>query len=128
MAKKNQQLLNLDEVFGATQELKVKWAGKTHFLTPPAELGARQIIEWERLTKRINAMAEIPEEEFESEVEELEQIEEVAIEALRVIGPTLPIEQIPFMARLRIISWYTEQISGEEEVEAGTNPKATGGE
>lgn len=126
MAKSTNHVLNLDEIFGKTEIVKVKWEGKTHLLTSPQELSAKQIVDWERLTNRVNEMSQSDGEEMTQE--ESDQLEEIVTDAMEIIAPSLPIDKMPFMAKFRLLSWYVEIIAPAVSGGDTDSPKATGEE
>lgn len=116
--RKAENVLNLDEVFGQSQPIFVKWEGVKHQLISPRDLGAKQIVEWERLTEEIKGK---PAGEDELPDMNPDELEDAVSRAIFVIGPTLPIDSMPFLAKLRTLEWYIGQVTPEELKE---DPKA----
>lgn len=127
-------VLNLDELFGESKPVKVKWHGALHELRRPEALGPRDLVRYDKLMALMAAaqtltplLSQGEKAEEESENAQAEAIEHAIDEMLRMVGPTLLTAHPPlsFMAKNRVLQYYTEQVIAPQ-ADGGGEKKAIG--
>jgi hypothetical protein len=108
--------LNLDDLFGHNQDVTVTWGGREYVLHGFQSIGPREFAHFDQVQKRaigLKSTASMTEEQAE-------ELGRLTDECLKIVGPDLPLDQMPFMAKVQTLQFYSEQLEGE----AKKSPKA----
>lgn len=112
MSDAKKAVLNLDEFFGQTEPVKVRWNKAEYELKRPEAMGPVELVKFSKLHQRITALNGVREELTETEARELRAL---AADMLTTICPELGNAGLPFMAQMRVVTFYAEQIQGDEK-------------
>ena len=115
--------LDLDELFGDARPVKVKWNGKVYELLRLDAFSPREIhvfqkmqMEAEQLQKAVGS-EQLSVSSGQSAVNSDQQISELFDKMLKCLCPQLPVDDIPFLAKTRIITFYIEETQGKKALE-----------
>ncbi len=128
MSDETKAVLNLDELFGQAQPIKVKWQGKDYELRNPEAMGPVEYAQFSKLQTRVNALQVGAGEMDEEQAGNMEQL---VINMLAMLNSDLGKVPMPFVARMRALEFYSQQLgfedassaekkAGEAEPQAGT--------
>lgn len=124
---KSNPVLNLDDVFGQSRKLSIKWQGKEYEAFPPEALSSVQLMRWERLAGKVRNMSRSDKVEVDEKA--AAAIEQTVDQAVSIIVPDLEVGAVPFMAKVQIISWYIEQVSPDSKENGDDDsPNSDGGQ
>ncbi len=121
MAQDNGKALDLDELFGQNKSIKVKWHDKQYELIPISAIGPKDALALQKMQARATAFSSQKEEITDETAAELERMFD---EMLVILSRELPLEQIPFGAKMKILEFYTQESEGKKK--ALPNIKPTG--
>ena len=99
------KILSLDELFGESKKIKVKWLGQEHELLSMQNISPKQAMKLQHLQEKVGTLKV----EGEPSDEDVEKMESLLDEMLQMIGSSLPIAEIPFAGKLAIVKFYVEQ-------------------
>jgi hypothetical protein len=108
----DQQVLNLDDLFGQSKAIKVQHEGKTYELLHPEGLDPVQLNQWERLRRRSSLLKQAGDELTDEQADELTQ---VTLESLRLLNPELAEQGLSFIKQVRVLKFYSEQVAPADE-------------
>jgi hypothetical protein len=111
---KTKRTLNLDELFGAAKDLIVLWGDRQHTLRHPTSMGPADVMKLQQLQAAHAALT----------AEDGEALEGVVSEIIAMIAPTLASQNLPFFAKMRILTFYEEELKAEAPP---ASPKAAAG-
>lgn len=116
-------VLNLDELFGQNKAIKVKWGTKEYDLLATNSIGPRDLVRWQKLIGKVEKLQDLDTDEMTDE--QADELESTINSALKLIGPDLPIGELSFMAKVRILEFYNVQngFVAEDEESEGDDPK-----
>ena len=113
MADEN-KVLNLDEVFGQDRPIKVKWKENEYALHRFTALSVTEVLRFQKMRREVMRL-QLIEEVTEKEGGEIEALFNAM---LKLIGPDLPLDEIPYVMKPSILAFYFEQI--DEKKRAST--------
>jgi hypothetical protein len=113
--------LDLDELFGQDKSVKVKWHDKNYDLLLVGAIGPKDALALQKMQARTAALGMASDEINDQDAEELERMFD---EMLKILSNELPLKEIPFGAKMRILQFYTEQSQGKKKDDV--LPKQTG--
>jgi hypothetical protein len=121
----DEKLLNLDELFGQAQTVRIRWKGQEYGLLRMEGISPKQLTEFNKLYLRAMKMREELAAENQENNEQLSgELEELLGQILKLLCPGLSLETMPFIVRLRTVTYYVEQTQGKKVLE--TALKQTG--
>jgi hypothetical protein len=105
--------LNLDEIFGLGQKIKVIWQEKEYELPRPEAFSARSWAGFSSLQDKIPELQAYGENITDEQAQELET---VADDCVRFLSPKLAAAGLPFFAKVQVLKFYGDQVNpGEAE-------------
>lgn len=113
MEKETGKALDLDELFGQAKAIKVKWQGKEYELMPIAAIGPKDALALQKMQERSVSMSEGSDSITEETALELERMFD---EMLVILSKELPLDEIPFGGKMKILQFYTEESEGKKKV------------
>lgn len=122
-------VLNLDELFGAQQPIAVMWAGQKHYLRRPDEMGPRDLVQYDRINALLNEVRGADAADDGGVEAQAQTWERTIDQMLRLVGPTLleVTPPVPFVAKVKVLEFYTAQIMPEHDGDDGEQPEKKGG-
>lgn len=113
-----QRVLDLDELFGQARAVKVKWQGKEYELLRMEAIGPRQAVEFERLQARAARLYSSDTANGNGATDQDAADLEALIDGmLKILSEELPIGDMAFGVKLRIVQFYAEETQGKKKVE-----------
>jgi hypothetical protein len=104
--------LDLDELFGQAQAIKVKWQGKEYGLMSINAISPKQAVKMSKMQTRVIEIQQAnPDEDNDEMAVELERMFD---EMLTMLNGEFPLATMPFAAKMRIVEYYTEQSEGKK--------------
>lgn len=100
------KVLNLDEMFGEDRPVKVKWKEGEYELHRFTALSVVNVLRFQKMRRgvmRLQVVDEVSEKDAAT-------IETLFNEMLKLIGPDLPLDDIPYVMKPTILAFYFEQI------------------
>lgn len=125
MSEENKAVLNLDELFGQAEPIKVKWQGKNYELRRPEAMGPVEYAQFAKLQRKVEVLQVGDGEMDEAQAGNMEQL---VINMLAMLNSDLGKVPMPFVARMRALEFYSTQLgfegaekkAGEAEPRDGT--------
>ena len=114
MAKK-QKVLNLDELFSNSQPIKVVYQKKSYEFSRPIDLTPSQLSKFEKLSKKMVSLGDLEKAPDEYTEEDADFVEGVLDDLIVTICEDFPVKDLPFMAKVYLISNYQDEIAAEED-------------
>ena len=100
------KVLNLDEMFGEDRPVKVKWKTGEYELHRFTALSVTNVLKFQKMRRevmRLQVLDEVTEKDAKT-------IESLFNAMLQMIGPELPLDEIPYVMKPTILAFYFEQI------------------
>ena len=100
------KVLNLDEMFGEDRPVVVKWKTGEYELHRFTALSVTNVLKFQKMRRdvmRLQVLDEVTEKDAGT-------IESLFNAMLKMIGPDLPLDEIPYVMKLTILAFYFEQI------------------
>lgn len=123
MAEEKAQALDLDELFGQTRAIKVKWQGKQYELIRLEALGPRQIASFQAMRRKagelqaVSAVAMKADDPLPISDEQADDIEKLFGQMLKMLCAEFPVDIMPFQMKVRTLEFYIEETAGKKVVE-----------
>ena len=108
--------LDLDELIGQAKPIKVKWQGESYEMLRSDGISPKQAVKFQKLQPRAQGL--LTGDHAEVSDEEASQLEAIIDEMLAIVCVELPLENIPFGMKLKIIQFYVEETQGKNAVDA----------
>ena len=121
MSDDDKKILNLDDLFGQAKPIKVRWQGQEYEFLRMDGITPKQALEFQRLQLKAG---KIQNAESIDEASAM-QIEEVFNDMLKILCPKIPLEEMTFLMKTRIVTFYIEETQGKNALETALM-KATG--
>lgn len=115
----NNQVLDLNALYGVDKPLKVLWGAGEYVMRRPQAFGPRDLVTLEDLQKRAVHLQNLGAGMTDAQAIELEN---VLNQLLAMVCPEMPTADMPFVARARIAMWYFKQVSPEQKKMTTTEP------
>lgn len=113
------KVLNLDELFGEDRPVVVRWREREYALLRFTAMGVKQVLKFQRLRRDA-----VREQLLADESEEAAAKVEALFDAmLAMIGPELPLNELPYVLKPSILAFYFEQL---EEKKTNARSPMTG--
>jgi len=125
MADEN-KVLNLDEVFGEDRPIKVKWKGETYDLLRLEAFSPREINRFQNMQKDAAELQRLKNAAKKNDHSIDKKIEQLFDKMLSTLCAKLPLAEIPFLAKTRIITFYIEETQGKKALEVALNQQMIG--
>jgi len=122
MAGDIKQTLDLDELFGKDKPIIVKWGGKEYRMVGQRELSPKKSVQYQSLVNDAATLQSFGDGDISNE--QAEVLENAINNALMIICEPLAKTNMPFMAKVEVIKFYTAQINPDPDAEADADPHA----
>lgn len=110
------KVLNLDELFGAARAVKVRWKETEYELLRMEGIGPREATQFNRLyLQSANVQQSLKGDVDEGQAIEIDNI---LTKMLKILCKDLPVDEMPFIAKMKTIQFYMEQTQGKKVMEA----------
>jgi hypothetical protein len=119
---KTKAVLNLEELFGVDQPIVVRWQGAEYALKRPEAMAPEDYVRLSRLQATaagIRQAAEVTEADAATLLATVDQM-------MIMIAPELAALQLPFMAKVRVLEFYIQQIAPTNAPKVGAPQISTG--
>lgn len=122
------KVLDLDQLFGQAKAVKVKWEGEMHELLRLEAISPKQAMKFNQLYLRAGKLQQALQSKTGDELSDadVDEVQAVFDEMLGMLCATLPLKEIPYMAKSQIMVFYMEQTQGKKAMEAALS-QVTGG-
>lgn len=110
--------LDLDELFGNSRPIKVRWAGKEYELLRLEAFSPREINAFQKMQIEAHKLQQKPSMQqiidgYDADAEIVALFDKMLIQ----LCPSLPLDSIPFLAKSKIITFYIEETAGKKVLE-----------
>jgi|CXWL01.1.fsa_nt_gi hypothetical protein len=106
--------LNLDELFGQSNSVKVTQGGRDYELMRIEALGPKQAVQLQKMQKKADGLKLLNEEMTDQQALDMESTFD---DMIRMLCPDFPIGEITFLMKMRILTFYMEQTQGKKAME-----------
>lgn len=101
--------LDLDELFGDARPIKVRWKGTEYNLLRLDAFSPREINAFQKMHKESLELSQVEGNE--------DRVVALFDKMLEALCPSLPLAEMPFLAKTRIITFYIEETEGKKALE-----------
>lgn len=115
------KVLNLDEMFGEDRPVVVKWHGKSYNLLRLDAFSPREINRFQSMQKDASELQRLKNANKEDKSID-KKIEDLFDKMLSTLCVKLPLKEIPFLGKTRIITFYIEETQGKKALEVALAP------
>lgn len=115
------RILDLDELLGQASAIKVKWNGREYELLRMESVSPKQAVKFQKLQARANRLQMNSDNTEDADAVELESVMD---EMLAMLCADLPLAEIPFGMKMRIVTFYGEEAQGKKKT--APQPAPTG--
>lgn len=116
--------LDLDELFGQARAVKVRKNDRDHELIHLDALSPKQAVRFQKLQLTVNKLRNLKEGEITDGQAEL--IESTMEEMLSILCSTLPLNEMSFMEKTRVLTYYIEETQGKKVTDLALKKVRTG--
>ena len=121
MADEQHKALDLDELFGQARAVKVKWQGKEYELLRMEAIGPRDAVRFQR--QQLKASKLQMSDDMDDET--AREVEKTFDDMLNLLCKDMPLGEMVFMQKMRVITYYIEETQGKKALEIALQ-KVTG--
>lgn len=115
------KVLNLDEMFGEDRPVVVKWKGENYNLLRLEAFSPREINRFQSMQKDANELQRLKNANKDDKSID-KKIEDLFDKMLSTLCTKLPLKEIPFLGKTRIITFYIEETQGKKALEVALAP------
>jgi hypothetical protein len=114
MSNQPDQVLDLDELFGQARAVKVKYGGREHELLRLEAMGPLEVVKFKKMYAQANElqMASIQDDMTEDQAKAIVSMFD---EMLQMICKTLPIPDMAFAVKARVLEFYVIETQGKKK-------------
>lgn len=120
----DQKVLNLDEMFGEDRPVTVVWQGVKYDLLRMEAFSPREINRFQTMQKDASELQRLKNANKDDKSID-GKIEALFDKMLSTLCAKLPLKEIPFLGKTRIITFYIEETQGKKALEVAMR-QATG--
>lgn len=124
MSDDKNKVLDMDELFGQMETIKVKWQGLKYELLRMDGISPKQAVQFQKLQSRANMLATASDKA--SEEKDAEELEALVNEMLKILCVTLPVNELKFGMKMQIIQFYVAESQLKKNQEIPPMNKPTG--
>ena len=121
MADEQHKALDLDELFGQARAVKVKWQGKEYELLRMEAIGPRDAVRFQKLQLKASKLQMSDDMDDET----AREVEKTFDDMLNLLCKDMPLGEMVFMQKMRVITYYIEETQGKKALEIALQ-KVTG--
>lgn len=115
------KVLNLDEMFGEDRPVVVKWHGESYNLLRLEAFSPREINRFQSMQKDASELQRLKNANKDDKSID-KKIEDLFDKMLSTLCVKLPLKEIPFLGKTRIITFYIEETQGKKALEVALAP------
>lgn len=121
-----QTMLDLDELFGQARVVKVKWKNREYEFLRIDGITPKQAVKFQKLQAKVSQITLTPSPSpngrgESDDAQDAVKLEEALDEMLQILCQSLPLDDVPFGMKLKIIEFYGEETSVKKKA---TEPPA----
>lgn len=127
MANDKNRILDLDDLLGQNKSVKVKWHTKEYALLTVEAISPKQAVQFQRMQEKTIKL-QTPKANGDASKnadvtdDDAAQLEALVDEMLIMLCSELPIGEIPFGGKMRILNFYMEETQGKKALEVALSP------
>ncbi len=116
------KVLDLDELFGQARAVKVKWQDQEYELLKMEAISPKDAVQFQKLQIAAGKL------QMKDDMDDAsaKQIEKLIDDMLKLLCKELPLQDMKFMVKMRILTYYIEETQGKKALETALS-KVTGG-
>ena len=125
MADKQNNVLDLQQLFGQSQSIKVKCRdGKTYELMRMDAITPKEAVRFQKLQVRASSIQKAGQNMSNEQAADLTIIFD---ELLSILCKDLPLKQMEYLEKVTVINFYMEQTQGKKTMDRALRNLQTGG-
>lgn len=115
------KVLDLDELFGQAQAVKVKWQEREYELLKLEGISPQDAVKFQKLQLAAGKL------QMKDDMDDASAkgIEKLVDDMLKILCKDLPLQDMKFMVKMRVLTYYIEETQGKKALETALN-KVTG--
>lgn len=115
------KVLDLDELFGQSRAVKVKWQEKEYELFKLEGISPQDAVKFQKLQHAAGKL------QMKDDMDDASAkgIEKLIDDMLKLLCKDLPLQDMKFMVKMRVLTYYIEETQGKKALETALN-KVTG--
>ncbi len=121
-------VLNLDELFPPRAGIRVVYEGNDYFLRKLEDLGPAEVVKFQRMHRRVQAL------NAEGDEEQTNEIAALVADSIQLLCPELAELDLPFVFQSRVLEFYVSQLPkapgkkarGDGSTPSPNSPSGTG--
>jgi hypothetical protein len=110
----DKKTLDLDELFGQARAVKVKWQGREYELLRMEGISPKQAVYFQKLQLRASKLQSNTEAVDDESAEEIETLFD---DMLKILCADLPLQDMQFVHKMRVLTFYIEETQGKKALE-----------
>jgi len=107
--------LDLDQLFGQAEPVKIKLKGKEYEMLPIEGIGPKQAVRFQKLQLKANKIQKLNPKLMDAK--QAKELDDMFDEMLRILCPELPLAEMNSMQKIRTVVFYVEQTQGKKVLE-----------
>lgn len=117
----DRKVLDLDELFGQARAVKVKWQDQEYELLKMEAISPQDAVRFQKLQVAAGKL------QMNSDMDDAsaKQIEKLIDDMLKLLCKELPLQDMKFMVKMRVLTYYIEETQGKKALETALS-KVTG--
>lgn len=115
------KILDLDELFGQARAVKVKWQDQEYELLKMEAISPQDAVRFQKLQIAAGKL------QMKDDMDDAsaKQIEKLIDDMLKLLCKELPLQEMKFMVKMRVLTYYIEETQGKKALETALS-KVTG--
>lgn len=115
------KVLDLDELFGQARAVKVKWQDKEYELLKMEAISPQDAVRFQKLQIAAGKL------QMKDDMDDAsaKQVEKLIDDMLKLLCKELPLQDMKFMVKMRVLTYYIEETQGKKALETALS-KVTG--
>lgn len=115
------KVLDLDELFGQARAVKVKWQDQEYELLKMEAISPQDAVRFQKLQVAAGKL------QMKDDMDDAsaKQVEKLIDDMLKLLCKELPLQDMKFMVKMRVLTYYIEETQGKKALETALS-KVTG--
>lgn len=115
------KVLDLDELFGQARAVKVKWQDQEYELLKMEAISPQDAVQFQKLQIAAGKL------QMKGDMDDAaaKKIEKLIDDMLKLLCKELPLQEMKFMVKMRVLTYYIEETQGKKALETALS-KVTG--
>lgn len=118
--------LDLDQLFGQADPIKLKLKGAEYELLPIEGIGPKQAVKFQKLQLRAQKLQSLKTNPESMDAKQAQELDDLFDEMLKILCPELPLSEMTSVQKIRSVLFYMEQTQGKKILEAALGESLTG--